>query len=56
MPGLRSGITFSKSVSPGQLNDPDERVVASGPSASEASPVVSKIPSVKGNDTPFPEK
>ena len=56
-PGLRSGIEFSKSISPGHWGVPaPNELPDSGPSASVASPVVKTIPSVKGKETPFPEK
>ncbi|CAI8162359.1 MAG: Uncharacterised protein [Formosa sp. Hel3_A1_48] len=55
-PSLSSGIAFSKSISPGQLKEPEDKIPDSGPSASEASPVVKIIPSVNGKETPSPEK
>ena len=55
-PIFKSKIAFSKSSSPGHAVEPELSVVISGPPASEASPVVSIIPSVKGKLRPFPEK
>ena len=52
----RSGMASAKSWSPGHVLSPELNVPDSGPEASEALPVVNKIPSVNGKEIPFPEK
>ena len=55
-PATKSGIAFSRSISPGQSKLPSPIVPCSGPSADIAFPVDKTIPSVKGKFSPLLEK